>query len=185
MQEISKDDKYLKIKPVIPVQFEPFKIYEDKKEEPVFKIYEDKLEEETSVVLRDTKEKKETKFKQEPMGKVDKESPRLEISTTTVNNLAVFHDSMEEIHQKGQDNVLFLEDSPMSLEKTLTYSNSSKKELRSKRESSRGFGGSLIDVDEYRADIYNYLRMAEVHTCARVYMCCVFSFYAILICPCE
>ncbi|XP_076624758.1 cyclin A isoform X2 [Colletes latitarsis] len=121
--EIYKDEKHQKTKAVIPTQFEPFKIYEEKKEEVIFKIYEDKLEEETSVALRDTKDKKETKEKQDV--KSEREKP-----------------------------------SPMFLEKSIPYS-SSKKELQRRRESVKEMRINFFDVDEYRADIYNYLRVAE------------------------
>lgn len=176
-QEISKDDKYSKIKPVLPVQFDAFRIFKDKRGEPAFKIYEDKLKQETSVVLRDSKQKKESKIKQETVVKTDRETTRIEISAPTIN-LAVFHDSMEEIRQKNQNNALFLKDSPMSLDKSFTYSNSSKEELKSRRESfsGRGFAGSIFNLDEYRADIHTYLRNAEVCACIYIYICTFFYY---------
>lgn len=160
-QEIYKDEKYPKTKAVIPTQFEPFKIYEEKKEEVIFKIYEDKLEEETSVVLRDTKDKKETKEKQDV--KSEREKPRLEVNPINVSNLPTFCNAIQEVNQKKQNEVIFSHDSPMSLEKSLPYSSSSKKELQRRRDSIKEMRMNFFDVNEYRADIYNYLREAEVH----------------------
>lgn len=117
------------------------------------------MEKETSIVFRDSKKKKEIKTKQEIEVKFDRESLRLDINTTAAS-LVVFHNNIEEITQKNEDDVLSLKDSPMSLAKSLTHSSSSKKEFRDRRESCKG--SSFFDVDEYRADIYNYLRITEV-----------------------
>lgn len=134
-----------------------------KKEEPAFKIYEDKLEEETSVVLRNSKEKKEVKAVQETIAKSDREQPRLEISTVNSTSTYVFSSKIEEVYK--QDDVLS-KDSPMSvgmsLEKSLTYSSSSNDEYRTRRECNKELRTNFYDVDEYRADIYNYLRVSEV-----------------------
>ena len=51
--------------------------------------------------------------------------------------------------------------SPMSLEKSVPYLSSSKKDLQKRRESIKEMRMNFFDVDEYRADIYNYLRVAE------------------------
>ncbi|XP_070165587.1 cyclin-A1 isoform X2 [Polyergus mexicanus] len=158
--ENHKDEKYIKSKSFVPPQFEPFKIYDDKKEEPVFKIYEDKLEEETSVVLRDSKEKRETKVVQETVAKFNKEQPRIETITTSGVNFAAFCSTIEEICQNKQDDI-FSKDSPMSLEKSLTYSSSFNKEYKTRREYIKEMRTNFFDVDEYRADIYNYLRISE------------------------
>ncbi|XP_072747433.1 cyclin-A1 isoform X1 [Anoplolepis gracilipes] len=165
--ENHKDEKYVKTKPFIPPQSEPFKIYDDKKDEPVFKIYEDKLEEETSVVLRDSKEKREIKVVQEIVAKSNKEQPRIEITTSSVN-FAAFRSTIEEICQSKQDDI-YSKNTPMSLEKSseksleksLTYSSSSNKEYKTRREHIKEMRTNFFDVDEYRADIYNYLRISE------------------------
>jgi len=52
----------------------------------------------------------------------------------------------------------------MSLEKSLTYSNSSNEGYRTRRECNKELRTNFFDVDEYRADIFNYLRVAEVYT---------------------
>lgn len=156
--EIYKDEKYPKTKAIIPTQFEPFKIYEEKKEEVIFKIYEDKLEEETSVALRDTRDKKEIKEKQDI--KCEREKPRLEVNPMSVSNLSTFCNTIQDINQK-KENDIFSQGSPMSLEKSLSYSSSSKKDLLKRRESVKEMRINFFDVDEYRADIYNYLRTAE------------------------
>lgn len=165
LQETHKDEKYTnKAKTFIPQQSEPFKIYDDKKEEPIFKIYEDKLEEETSVVLRDSMEKKETIVVQEIVAKSNKEQPRIDTITTSSVNFATFRSSIEEICQNKEENI-FSKDSPMSLEKSLekslTYSSSSNKEYKTRREYIKEMRTNFFDVDEYRADIYNYLRVSE------------------------
>lgn len=158
------------MKPVIPTQYEPFKIYENKKEEPVFKIYEDKLEEETSVVLRDSKEKKELKTKQEPEAKLNKEMIKVEKTISVTCSSAVFLENMD-ISEKKKDDKPYLSDSPMSLEK-FKYSISPKTEGRLSR---RGSTESIFDMDfEYRSDIYSYLREAEVYTYLCTILICVF-----------
>lgn len=159
--EIYKDEKFPRTKAVIPTQFEPFKIYEEKKEEVIFKIYEDKLEEETSVVLRDTKHKKEVKEKQDV--KSEREKPRLEVNPMNVVNLSAFCNATQDINEKKENEVIFSQDSLMSLEKSISYSSSSKKEIQKRRESIKEMRTNFFDVDEYRADIYNYLRVAETH----------------------
>ncbi|XP_029174789.1 cyclin-A1 isoform X2 [Nylanderia fulva] len=167
--ETHKDEKYTsKLKPFNPTQSDTitqsFKIYDDKKDEPVFKIYEDKLEEETSVVLRDSMEKKETTVVHEIVAKSNKEQPRIDIITTSSVNFATFRSSIEEICQNKEDNI-FSKDSPMSLEKplekSLTNSSSSNKEYKTRREYIKEMRTNFFDVDEYRADIYNYLRVSE------------------------
>ncbi|KYM93446.1 PREDICTED: cyclin-A2 [Cyphomyrmex costatus] len=162
--EICKDEKYIKAKAFIPMQSESFKIYEEgfyKKEEPTFKIYEDKLEEETSVALRNSKENKEVK---EATAKCDKVQPRLEIQTIDSTSTYVFYNKIEEVQQNKNDDILS-KDSPMSLgmslEKSLTYSSSSNEEYRLRRECNKELRINIFDVDEYRADIYNYLRTSE------------------------
>lgn len=160
LQEIYKDEKHPKIKAVIPTQYEPFKIYEEKKDEAAFKIYEDKLEEETSVALRDTRDnKKELKEKQEV--KSEREKPRLEVNPIKVSNLPTFCNAIQDVNLKKESDVAFSQDSPMSLEKSVPYS-TSKKDLQKRRESTKELRMNFFDVDEYRADIYNYLRAAEV-----------------------
>lgn len=131
------------------------------------------MEEETSVVLRDSKEKRETKVVQETVAKSNKEQPRIETRTTSSVNFAAFRSTIEEICQNKQDDI-FSKDSPMSLEKSLekslTYSSSSNKEYKTRRECIKEMRTNFFDVDEYRADIYNYLRISEVCICLCVYI---------------
>lgn len=131
------------------------------------------MEEETSVVLRDSKEKRETKVVQETVAKSNKEQPRIETRTTSSVNFAAFRSTIEEICQNKQDDI-FSKDSPMSLEKSLekslTYSSSSNKEYKTRREYIKEMRTNFFDVDEYRADIYNYLRISEVCICLCVYI---------------
>lgn len=131
------------------------------------------MEEETSVVLRDSKEKREIKVVQETVAKSNKEQPRIETITSSSVNFAAFRSTIEEICQNKQDDI-FSKDSPMSLEKSLekslTYSSSSNKEYKTRREYIKEMRTNFFDVDEYRADIYNYLRISEVCICLRVYI---------------
>ncbi|XP_011175503.1 cyclin-A2 [Solenopsis invicta] len=164
--EIYKDEKCIKAKPFVPTQPESFKIYEEdfyKKEEPTFKIYEDKLEEETSVALRNSKDQ-EVKVVQETTAKSDREQPRLEICTADSTSTYVFHSKIEEVCQTKRDDALS-KDSPMSvgmsMEKSLIYSSSSNEEYRTRRECNKELRTNFFDIDEYRADIYNYLRVSE------------------------
>lgn len=143
------------------VPFEPFKIYEDKKDEPAFKVYEDKLEEETSVVLRDSKEEREIVTKQEVTVQSEQKKPRLDINSLSINDLPVYCNNLQEIIKGKQDDAL-PQGSPMSLEKSLLFPDSSKKDNRTNKESSRELRINFFDVEEYRADIYSYLRVAEV-----------------------
>lgn len=117
------------------------------------------MEEETSVALRETRDKKEAKEKQDI--KFEREKPRLEMNPINVSNLS-FCNAVQDITQKKQNDVIFSYDSPMSLEKSVPYLSSSKKDLQKRRESIKEMRMNFFDVDEYRADIYNYLRVAEV-----------------------
>lgn len=120
------------------------------------------MEEETSVALRNSKEKKEVKAVQETTAKSDREQPRLEICTADSTSTYIFHSNIKEVCQIKRDDVLS-KDSPMSMEKSLTYSSSSNEEYRTRRECNKELRTNFFDVDEYRADIYNYLRLSEVY----------------------
>lgn len=133
----------------MPAQFESFKIYEDKneakypiyadREETKFKIYEDKLEEETSVALRHSKDIQANIIDQTTLtnGELNKSGNKLDD-----------HDNLKE--------------SPMSLDKSLNSINTNANRSRFKKIISKEYRSTFFDVDEYRADIYNYLRTAEV-----------------------
>lgn len=158
--DICKDEKHPKAKSIVTVPFEPFKIYEDKKDETVFKIYEDKLEEETSVVLRGSKEKNEIIMKQEMTIQSEQKKPRLDINSLSINGIPAFCNNLQEIIKSKQDDA-YIQGSPMSLEKPNLFTNSSQKDNRINKESSRELRLNFFDVEEYRADIYSYLRIAE------------------------
>lgn len=156
-----KDEKYPKAKTFVASQYETFKIYEDKKEDGTFKVYEDKLEKETSVALRETKESKEPKTKQaavEITTKVEREKPVIDAIPAILPQLRA---ALQEINQKKRDEPFLPQESPMSLEKSMSFTDSSKKDIAAKREASKALRLNFFDVDEYRADIYNYLRSAE------------------------
>ncbi|XP_043267206.1 cyclin-A2 [Venturia canescens] len=156
-----KDEKYSKTKAFVPPQTEPFKIFEEnKKEEGTIKIYEDKLVEETSVVLRDTRETTELKIKQtsEISVKIDQEKPKLQVNPLNVGVVPPFCSGVLE---KCEDSI-FSNAVPMSLDKSVGFLDSGKKQdLKAKKEACKSLKNSFFDVDEYRADIYNYLRVAE------------------------
>ncbi|XP_012268208.1 cyclin-A2 [Athalia rosae] len=158
----NKDEKYPKAKTFVPSQYETFKIYEDKKEDGPFKVYEDKLEKETSVALRETKAIKEPKAKQvvEITTKGEREKPVLEAIPTI---LPSFRAALQEINQKKRDEAFLPQESPMSLEKSLTFADSSMEDNAAKREASKALRLNFFDCDEYRADINSYLRSAETH----------------------
>ncbi|XP_015178049.1 PREDICTED: G2/mitotic-specific cyclin-A isoform X2 [Polistes dominula] len=144
--DICKDEKHPKAKSIVTVPFEPFKIYEDKKEEGAFKVYEDKLEEETSVVLRDSKDDRDVIINQEVTVPSEQKKP-----------------SLQEIINGKQDDKSLLQDTPIFPDKPLLFnSSSSNEENRINKESSRELRNNFFDVEEYRADIYSYLRVAEV-----------------------
>ncbi|KAI4477716.1 PREDICTED: cyclin-A2 isoform X2 [Polistes canadensis] len=160
--DICKDEKHPKSKSIVTVPFEPFKIYEDKKEEGAFKVYEDKLEEETSVVLRDSKEERDVIANQEVTVPSGQKKPRLDINSLSINDFPVICNSLQEIINGKQQDDGFIQDTPISPDKSLLFSSSSSnKESRTNKESSRELRNNFFDVEEYRADIYSYLRVAE------------------------
>ena len=127
----------------------------------MFQVYEDKLQEETSVALRETKEGRELKIKQVTEQvttvKIEKEKPILEVNPTLINVIPTSSHILQEIDEK-KENV----ECPMSLEKSLTFTDSMKKDVRTRAEISKVIRTNFFEVNEYRADIYNYLRTAEV-----------------------
>ncbi|XP_015178050.1 PREDICTED: cyclin-A2 isoform X3 [Polistes dominula] len=163
MNDICKDEKHPKAKSIVTVPFEPFKIYEDKKEEGAFKVYEDKLEEETSVVLRDSKDDRDVIINQEVTVPSEQKKPRLDINSLSINDVPIICNSLQEIINGKQDDKSLLQDTPIFPDKPLLFnSSSSNEENRINKESSRELRNNFFDVEEYRADIYSYLRVAEV-----------------------
>lgn len=175
--ENCKDEKS-KGKSYIPINYEQqFHVCEDRKEDTMFQIYEDKLQEETSVALRETNESKELKIKhvseQVTTIKVEKEKPTLQVSPTPINKIVtstiqIHHDDDDNDEDLKKDNV----ECPMSLEKSISsFSDSLKKDSRTKAEINKAIRTNFFEVNEYRADIYNYLRSAEtVHRPKAGYM---------------
>lgn len=168
--ENCKDEKS-KAKLYVPISYEhQFHVCEDRKEDTMFQIYEDKLQEETSVALRETNDGKELKIKhvteQVTTIKVEKEKPVLQVSPTPVvsSTIHIHHDVDEK-----KDNA----ECPMSLDKSISsFSEGSlKKDNRTKAEINKAIRTNFFEVNEYRADIYNYLRSAEtVHRPKAGYM---------------
>jgi len=109
-----------------------------------FAVYEDKLVEEKAVVLRDSK----------PLASDISNKTRSVSLPATITNLhrqplqeiIVKHDEFEEDSTGG---------SPMSLDKSVILVSPVKQRSKSAQR-------LLLDVDEYREEIYQYLREAEV-----------------------
>ncbi|KAK0158871.1 hypothetical protein PV328_009814 [Microctonus aethiopoides] len=161
-----KDEKFTKAKAYVPAQFESFKIYEEKKDDnpppppPLFKVYEEKLEEEKSVVLRDTREVIVKSVTEINIKSERGDKPILEVNPVSI--VPTFRPVLQEIIDPSKrDETAFNNGSPMSLDKSIITSTTEKKDIRLKREVSKIFKNDYYDVDEYRADINNYLRKAE------------------------
>jgi len=125
------------------------------------------LEKGTCVQIRDLKEKRETEIVQETTARSDREYGRLEadINTSVATSRVAFLNNHKELDdQKNQDNDIS-KDSPMSLgmsmEKPVSCSNSFKEEYGNEDDYFRD-GRNIFEVIEYRDDIYDYLRTAEV-----------------------
>ena len=157
----SKDEKYCKPKTFVAQQPETFKIYEEINDNATIKVYEDKLVSETSVVLR---ESRETRIKQttEIILKTELEKPVLDDVDNSIN-LADIVPPYRYVSPDNKENDTYSPVIPMSLEKSLQFLDStSKLSSKSKREATKSRKDSFYDVDEYRSDILNYLRTAEV-----------------------
>ncbi|THK33267.1 cyclin-A2 [Diachasma alloeum] len=161
----NKEDKFSKSKTTfIPPPYDGFKVYDGKKDEGAFKIYEDKLEEETQVVLRETRNTREIQVKKATEVAINSTRAK-NVELTSVSIVPPFRPVLGEIgnekKEKEKDIPLFNRASPLSLEKSICLTDSGKKGLRAKREATKVSKSNFYDVDEYRADIYNYLRVAE------------------------
>lgn len=99
----------------------------------------------------------------------EREKPRLEVNPINVSNLPTFYNAIQDINQKKENEITFSQGSPMSLEKSISYLSSSKKNHQKRRKSIKEMRMNFFDVDEYRADIYNYLRVAEVCICLKFF----------------
>lgn len=154
---------------------------------PVFAIYEDvcvvsEVEEAANVVLGNLNEKDEEIVHEKQITtekSIDREQDNLKADddaadTASNCNFAAIHSSLNDICQaniedKSQDESYSKDnykDSPMSvgtlLEKSFTYSSSSNEEYRTRRASFKELRNSFFEVEEYRNDIHNYLRVSEV-----------------------
>jgi hypothetical protein len=112
-----------------------------------FKIHEDKLVEEKAVVLRDSK-----------IRQLDLPETITKLHRQPLQEITAKHDILEEDSIGG---------SPMSLDKSGVLSTPVNQRSKSAQE-------LLLDVDEYREEIYLYLHEAEVCKWIRtVCSCCV------------
>lgn len=165
-QEARKDEKnIIRAKPFIPAQNGSMKIYNNKAESSI-QIYEDNFETETCAQLREFKEKREIEAVQETVLRSGREYGRLEVEVNTsvsTSRVAFLNNQKQYDQKKDEEEDEVSKDSPMSLgmsiEKPVSCNNSLKDEYEN--ESFRD-GKNIFDVEEYRADIYNYLREAEV-----------------------
>jgi hypothetical protein len=125
-------------------QCKVYKVHSQMDQKAVFMVYEDKLVEEKAVVLRDSK----------PVASdINNKTKSIDLPATITNlhrqplqELIVKHDVFEEDSTGG---------SPMSLDKSGILVSPVKQRSKSAQE-------LLLDVDEYREEIYLYLREAEV-----------------------
>lgn len=110
-----------------------------------FKIHEDKLVEEESVVLRDSKPLA-SDINISKVRQVDLPATIIKLHRQPLQEISVKHDIFEEDCTEG---------SPMSLDRSGILSTPIKPRSKSAQE-------LLLDVDEYKEEIYLYLREAEV-----------------------
>ncbi|KAJ8675671.1 hypothetical protein QAD02_011457 [Eretmocerus hayati] len=167
--EICKDDKYSKTKTsYIPANNEPFTIYEEKTEEPLFQIYEDDLQTESDIVINvQETEKIEIQSTVEVKVAYEKESQSIPEVESPKDEVERFQHVLQEIEitrkdERNDEQAHIPKGSPMSLDRTLSLTESGKKDSRSKREACKASRSNFYDIDEYRADIYHYFRNAEV-----------------------
>ncbi|XP_034944617.1 G2/mitotic-specific cyclin-A [Chelonus insularis] len=157
----NKDEKFAKVKAFLPPQLEPFKVYEEKRDTAPFQIYEEK--EEQSINHRETRDGNEihTKHVIEINIKSEQERPVLEVNPVKI--VPKYRPVLQEITTSTkQEDADYNHGSPMSLEKSLVSVESATKE-RKKCDIPKAIKNSFYDVDEYREDIYNYLRVAETN----------------------
>lgn len=109
-----------------------------------FKIHEEKLIEEKAVVLRDSKH--QVSDISSKVRSVDLPEAITSLHRQPLQEISVRHDFFEEDSTGG---------SPMSLDRSGILSTPVKQKSKSAQE-------LLLDVDEYREEIYLYLREAEV-----------------------
>lgn len=109
-----------------------------------FKIHEEKLIEEKAVVLRDSKP--QVSDINSKVRSVDLPEAVTNLHRQPLQEISVRHDIFEEDSTGG---------SPMSLDRSGILSTPVKRRSNSAQE-------LLLDVDEYREEIYLYLREAEV-----------------------
>ncbi|KAF7997852.1 hypothetical protein HCN44_009250 [Aphidius gifuensis] len=159
----SKDEKYPKAKPYVPhPAYDGFKVYDEKTDDTLFRIYEDKLEEETTVVLRESSRDINIKQITEVTIKTDK--PILEVNPVSI--VPTLRPVLQEIKTNICEDNNYQDDdddnSPVvSVEKSIDFMDSMKNDMKAKREASKTIINNFYDIEEYRADIFNYLKIAE------------------------
>ena len=85
----------------------------------------------------------------------------LEVNST-IRNAEPYRSVLQEVDIQPEEDVLMPKESPMSLDRSLIFTDSDKKDSRSKREACKTTRTNFYDIDEYRADIYHYFRNVEV-----------------------
>lgn len=144
--------------------YEGFKVYDEKTDDTLFRIYEDKLEEETTVVLRESSRDINIKKITEVTIKTDK--PILEVNPVSI--VPTLRPVLQEINTNICEDNNYQDDdddnnSPvLSVEKSIDFMDSMKNDMKAKREASKIIINNFYDIEEYRADIFNYLKIAEV-----------------------
>lgn len=136
MQEIISQDENLCIKQKGTIQIA---------QKAPFKIHEDKLVEEKSVVLRDSKPQA-SDINGSKIRQLSLPATITNLHRQPLQEICVKHDIFEDDNTGG---------SPMSLDRSGVLSTPIKQRSKSAQE-------LLLDVDEYKEEIYLYLREAEV-----------------------
>ncbi|XP_014213848.1 cyclin-A1 [Copidosoma floridanum] len=163
--ELCKDEKFSKTRsnyiPQLPVHNEPFSIYEDKKEEPTFQIYQDNVQIPSPVVPDDEQENKkvEASHLAEIRVTVEKDFTEIHQNGKSVAN-RLNRSALQEIKIEQLENDLH-KDSPMSLDRSVIYPGSEKKDSKSKKDIYKSTRTNFYDIDEYRADIHQYFKSVE------------------------
>lgn len=136
-------------------------------------VYEEKLEEK-SVVLCEAQDTRLINVKQITEKIIISKSENSLETSKHLSIVPAYRPALHEVTDIIKDVEKFNPELPMSLEKTILSSSASeKKEARAKRDAAKVLTNNFYDVDEYRADIYNYLRKAEVRIIIILIILCV------------
>lgn len=151
--KVDKENCKQIVNPIVPVaQFEAFKVYEDRSSEMVY-----------TEEMRAIDEKHKGKMKNKRIGQVYKEDANKLHNKVEIDEIEKFQneDLKREVSDSFKDLSCLPKPSPMSVEKILNDSS----EVTAEDLIIRGIKSGkdiFFDMEEYRADIYAYLREHEV-----------------------